>query len=340
MRLHSFFRHINIYIALAATVAVFSCSTPGGRKEVADAVPVKIERFDSLVTLYPRMDSSERAAFRGQYAPAIQFALQAQADSASVDSLLTAYVESRVMTVFGTDISQRFREADSVENQLGLAKVVVGELFPRVVWPQRIIGVVSPYRQSIMFTDSCVLVGLNHYLGRDYAGYGYFEPYQRRLKDPEQLPVRLVESVIAMGCPYRGGDESTVLSRMLHDGAVLWGVKQALPDTPDSVLMGWSVEQTEWVNENLPQIWQTMIERNLLFTTDKSVGDRLTHITPATTLVNPQAPGRLGSYIGMLIVDRFLDENKQAEPKQMLDSAVYNSPATLVKSGFAPQMRR
>lgn len=336
-----FFRYKKyIYVAIMLSVAFGACSRANVCKEIVNVQPVEIERFDSLVTLYSCMDSLDRAAFRERYAPAVRFALRAHVDSALADSLLLAYVKSRVVTVFEPDIQQRFLRADSIEAQLGMARAVVGELFPQVCWPKRIIGVVSPYSQSIMFTDSCALVGLNHYLGRDYYGYSYFEPYQRRMKEPSQMPVRFVESVIAMSCPYRGSDESTALSHMLYDGAVLWGVKQALPDTPDSVLMGWSSGQTEWVEENIPQIWQTMIERNLLFTTNKTVGDRLTRFAPVTTLISPDAPGRLGSYIGMLVVDGFLKENKQAEPKQMLDSAVYNSSSTLVKSGFAPQLRR
>lgn len=331
-------------LSVALLICMCSCSDRIGSNFVATPDTVSIERFDRDIIVFADMDSADRVQFKNKYKPALDFlvpvASAGTVADACHDSIINAYADSRAVTVFEPDVERFLPALDSVEQVVSMAKAKSENLFPDIVWPRRLIGIVSPYNQSMIFSDSCLLVGLNHYLGRDYVGYGCFEPYQRRFKDCAQLPVRLVESVIINNYPYCSSSESTALSKMLYDGAVLWGVKQALPDTPDSVLMGWSSGQTEWVEENIPQIWQTMIERNLLFTTNKTVGDRLTRYAPVTTLISPEAPGRLGSYIGMLVVDGFLKENKQAEPKQMLDSAVYNSSSTLVKSGFAPQLRR
>ncbi|WP_289858689.1 hypothetical protein [uncultured Muribaculum sp.] len=318
------------------------CAGSGcGRKHTGEAAgKVAIERFDVDIVGFQGLDSVSKENFKAKYGPVIDFLLPAlsvsDTNNINLDSLIAVYANSRGVAVFEPDVMRLLPNLDSLERSIGMAKAVSRNIFPDIVWPNRLIGIVSTYNQSMIFNDSVLLVGLNHYLGREYAGYGYFEPYQRRFKDSGQLPVRLMESVIVKNYPYRNSSEPTALSKMLYDGAVLWGIKQALSLPDDTLLMGWTAEQKMWVDNNLEKVWHKMVENKLLFSTDPSVADRLTRVAPSASLVHPEAPGRIGSYLGLLIVSRFLDNNPKAEPRQMLDSAMYNSLSTLVKSGFAP----
>lgn len=329
--------YIYYNVCMLLSVALYSCN--GNSGSVENAEPVRIERFDMLAAGFDNMSQAERDSFISEYEPALRLLVpEVLWSKDESDSLISAYAGSPAMTIFESDIQKYFGKSDTLEMQLGQVKSVFDRLYSRSEWPSRIIGIVLPYNQSIVYNDTCALVGLNHYLGMNYEGYRRFEPYQRRFKNKEQLPVRLAESVLLRSYPFKHSDESTVLSRMLYDGAVLWGVKHSLPDTPDSVLMGWSSSQQQWVDDNMAEVWQSLIERKLLFSTDPWVIDRISRTAPATSLISQECPGRIVGYIGMLIVDRFLEKNKQAEPSQMLDSAVYNSSTTLVKSGFAPQL--
>lgn len=329
---------IYIYVCGLLCCILWSCNNSSG-KAIEDVEPIRIERFDTIIAGFDSMDRGAKDSLVSTYGSVFKLLVPQVLDSThDPDSLISEYSHSNAVTVFESDIISRLGQTELLEEQLGQVKTVFNDLFADADWPKRIIGIVLPYNQSIVFVDTCALVGLNHYLGLDYEGYRYFEPYQRRLKTKEQLPVRLAESILLRSYPYKRSDESTALSRMLYDGAVLSGVRRSLPDTPDSVLMGWSREQNEWVNTNLAKVWQSLIERKQLFSTDPVVADRLTRMAPTTSIVSSDCPGRIGSYLGMLIVDRFLEKNEQAEPSQMLDSAVYNSSTTLVKSGFAPQL--
>jgi len=304
-----------------------------GCTEKPQAEKAEIERFDSLVADYHTMEPSDRATFRHKYSDAILFITKG--DTLNSDSVIDAYSRSNALKMFGKDVNGRLTMTDSLETALGEIKAGFNEKLPDIKW-KRIIGVISTYNQSVILTDSSLLLGLNHYLGSDYEAYSYFEPYQRAVKTPRHLPYDVAEALIVNRFPFIRGNESTLLNRILYEGSVLTAVNEVVPGNNAAESMGYDTIAWKWLSDNEKQMWNAMIDREMLFSMDPAIADRMTRPAPATSILHPDAPGRATRYIGYKIVESYRKRHPEKTLQWLLSPEFYNSPSTLIDSQYIP----
>lgn len=254
----------------------------------------------------------------------------------TADSAMSIYSSSAAQRVFGPDILRIYPTLDTLELQLGAIRDNLKESLPSLIFPTRIITFATPYNQSIIIADSTLMIALNHYLGECYEGYRSFERYQRTLKTRTRIPMDVAEAVIASAYPYKPRRQPTVLSRILYEGALLHGVADALPEKDEATLLGFTPEEYHWATENHQRAWQTLIEADLLYSSDQGVIDRLLLPSPSTSVINPNAPGRLGRFIGYEMVKSYLKNNDGTTTGQLLDSDFYDSMTTLKDAHYNP----
>ena len=309
-----------------------------------NVVPVDIARFDMAVTAYAGMDSCDRGSFRQQYAPVIGMlrGLMSLPDSIDADDeLIAAYSGSRGMNVFGRAVADSLPDLTDAAIDLARGRDRLLEWTPDFVWPE-IYGVISTYNHAVLTSDTTVCVALNHFLGEDYDGYSYFDKYQRRLKRPDMIAPMTMQAIVASRYPYKATPDATVISRMVYDGALVLATALSVEGDGRSAdeitrdLLGWTPEQWMWARDNESLAWNRLIEQDMIYSTDMTVADRLTRQSPSTPLLHPQAPGRMGTYLGMMVAKSWLDRNDGAVPTALLDSVVYNSPSLLIDSRYVP----
>lgn len=329
--------------ALVAAAALLSGCGPAGGGARGDGAPAVIVRYDLALAGYPALDSAARSDFRRDYAEvnAIMLPLYAASHPGDDgvegdDRRLCGYAGSRGVAMFGRAVAERLGALDSVERVLGRVRARAGEMVPEMHWP-RLYGVVSAYSQSIILGgDSVALIGLNHYLGPDDEAYAGMDAYVRRDKRLSALPAQLVEALVASQAPYRPGEgDATALSRMLYAGASLWIAAQLTGDD-GARLLGWSADEAAWAVANEPQAWDALISRRLLYSTDEAIGERLVRAAPSTPLLHPQAPGRLGAWLGLRIVEAYVKSHPGIRPWQLLQCDFYGSVSSLVDAGYNP----
>lgn len=249
----------------------------------------------------------------------------------SVDTLVT----SAAFSIFYPDVESRFMSGDSIERILGLLERNFSEIFdnsPRHLY----FGVVSPYRQPIMFADSLVFVALNHYLGADYDGYAGMDEYLRNQKTSRHMPYDIAEAIVAVENPYVMSSEAEVIERMIYEGALSAAVMRLIPDASLAELLGWSDEQMSVVVANEGEIWKRMAASGLIYSTDPLDGDRLLSQSPSTAVISPELPGRVGRYIGYRIVESYLNSHRDMTVEQMLRPEFYSGRSRLIESGYSP----
>ncbi len=324
--------------AMAFIIHALLMSCAGGSDGVS---AVEIKRFDLAAPGYAVLDSTERAAFRDTF----QSAADVVASIVSMgevrhadDAFLSDYASDSKMLYYLPDVERRLGPLDSAEHVIGRAVSNSRTSLPELKWPG-IYGAVITYSQSVVVADSVLLIGLNHYLGPDYEPYGYFEPYQRYGKQKRFLPYNVVEAVVSVQYPYRAPSDATALSRMVYEGALAETVLALTGSDDESAVTGYTADQTAWAYGNEAQAWNAMIEKNLIYSTDPAVSDRLVRPSPSTSILHPSSPGRMGRFMGMQIVKSYLDRHPGVSAASLLDSAVYNSPDFLIGSGYSPMPR-
>lgn len=237
------------------------------------------------------------------------------------------YAGGRAMQAFGPMVRERIESLDSVEAVLGHALKDYGST--------RLVGVISPYSQAVVTHPSgYVFIALNHYLGAGSPAYAGFPDYLRKRKEIKQLPSDVVEAVIAAEhAPELAGD-ATLLNHLLYRGALLNAVAKAMPaDTPEATILGMTPEEYAWCVENEGRIWQTLIERQMLYSADAGMIDRLMKPAPRSTQINANAPGQTALFTALKIAQAY---EKATGSAATPEPAFYNDNQTLVKSKYAP----
>lgn len=330
-----------------AAIAIAGGCTISNNADTANTESMKIDRYDLEVSAYPALDSASRADFLMAYADVNRLVLQLYAAShpgvskEASDSMMSEYARSRGVSMFGCAIRERLGATDSIEAALGEAASRSRSMIPELKWP-RLYGIISTYDQAIILSgDSIALIGMNHYLGPDDEAYEGFDNYRRRDKRLAALPAQLTESLLYSQWPYELPDkDATALSHMLYDGAVAWITMRITGTERPEEIIGWDEVQTKWAEANESNAWEALINRKMLYSTDEDYGMRLTQRAPTTSMLHPDAPGRMGTWLGMRIIDAYMKSHPDTEPRQLLQKDFYGNLKTLVESGYNPLRRQ
>lgn len=231
-------------------------------------------------------------------------------------------------SVFGEAIEQYLPPLDSVERELG-----------RALGPESgvtLYGVIIPYNQSVITLDKGhIFIGLNHYLGPDYDGYkGAFPVYLRHRKTIDRLPIDVMQAHTAALYPAEFADSPTLFNRLLYQGALLETANERL-QAPDSTLLGLTSDEIKWCEENEANLWKTLLSRDMLYSTDSQMAERLLSPAPNSNLLSGNAPGQAALYLAVKIVRAYCKKNNSAA-EDILKNKLYNDNQTLIKSEYAP----
>ncbi len=301
----------------------------------ADKVPV--ERLDRVIAA-GNPDSILSADYRpGAEAVCALFANIQEATDSQLVVATSAMAENDALTLFQSDIDSRLGDLAKVESQLGSFREKAAKELPGLNFPTHIYGIATPYYQSVMTVDSVMLIGLNHYLGDDYPGYEGFGKEAARLKRKQRMAIDAAEALIRRDYPFEANDSTTLMQRMLYDGAVNIALSLTLPDASLSDILGISDDTMRGIKRFERQIWHELIERGLLFSTDEFTTDALFKPAAVSTPLGHNCPGRAVRYLAFEIVKRYLDNNNGFHDiSRCLSADFYNDEQTLAKSGYNP----
>lgn len=321
---------MNKYILIVfALILVFCSSCNNDNISKRDV----FNRLDVALATYASIDDEKRSTVRDSLGDVIDVWFNIQGKHNVNDSTLIEYSKSRAVTVFSPDICALFDvETCNFSVILKLQDNICNHFDDSVFYD--IYSVVSPYNQSIFIADNMMFVGLNHYLGADYAGYDYFEPYQRITKTPEHLVYDIAEATIIDKFPYKSKEDESVLNILLYNGAILYAIMQLVPDADLAEAMGYTQEQLSWAEDNEKNAWSALISRKLLYSTNQLDANRLVNPSPVTSILHHESPGRLGRYMGYKIVKSYVDKHPKVDLKWLLSSDFYNSMQSLIDSGY------
>jgi hypothetical protein len=193
------------------------------------------------------------------------------------------------------------------------------------------------FNNSIITGDSVLGIGLDRYLGRDCE-------YYKRLQIYKYIAARMTSSNIVPDCLYAWGSTEwdfsgmkypvdNVMTEMIHYGKLKYFEKCMLPEVRDSVIFGFSDNQMKFCRNNESQMWQYIVENNLLFNTDRFVIRKMTDEAPFTSYFTNESPGRASVWIGFRIVESYMIKNRNVtlaglmgntDVQSILEKARYN----------------
>ena len=193
----------------------------------------------------------------------------------------------------------------------------------------------SGFNQSIVTTPEVLGISLDKYLGsqcRFYSQLG-IPDYKRRNMNPQKIVYDALYGLASQQFEYKGNTENLV-SAMIHQGKLLYFLDAMIPDGPDSLKIGYTLDQLKWCEVHQTEMWSYLIEKKMLFSGERMELVRFINPAPFTSPFGQKSPGRTGAWIGWQIVKSFMNKNPQVSLNALMLENDYHK--ILNESGYSP----
>ena len=172
---------------------------------------------------------------------------------------------------------------------------------------------------SVMIQPDGILISLDFYLGNDDRIYDYIGmPRFRSIRcQPSYITRDIAQSLFqnVYGRQY----QKDVLTEMINVGKQLYFIEAMNPSMPDSVLMGYSSKQLQWVEQYEADVWASIVGNDILYANTADLFRSFFGDAPFTQAFSNDAPPRLGEYIGLQIIRSYMTNN-EVNLREMLDN--------------------
>jgi hypothetical protein len=234
------------------------------------------------------------------------------------------------MLILKHDVDSVYPDLSEVEAGLSDAFKHYKYYFPQGELPE-VIGFISAFENGIVTSDSLLGIGLDMFMGRNYKFYPAAINDQYRIKN--LIPENLVPSAMkgfAKG-KFELSQDRAMLNKMIYEGKILYFLDAMLPNTPDTLKIGYTAQQLQWCKEYEVAIWSLFIDRNLLFSTDELEYNKYLAEAPFTTGLDNNSAPMIGVWAGWQIVRKYMDENPNVTLAQLMQEQDYQKILKLSK---------
>jgi hypothetical protein len=337
-------RFLILILILILSQAGVSCKRNHYRVNTSSTgVTIEVMRLEKdLFSLNPEQVIPAIPSLKKKYGGFLQlFSLVINTGDISDDSfgdLLLRFCSDKQNFEVYNQTEKKFENIGFIENGLKDAFRHYKYYFPDKNIPA-VFTCITGFNNSIITGDSLLGIGLDRYLGADC-------PYYPRLNIFKYQAARMTPENIVPDCMYGWAASEwdfsalkypadNVLSEIIHNGKLKYFEKCMLPETADDIIFGFSKEQMKFCQNNEGQMWQYLVENNLLFSTDQLTIRKLTGEAPFTGYFTKESPGRAADWIGFRIVEAFMTRNNGEKLEEMLKSTDVQN--ILEKAKYSPQ---
>jgi len=195
---------------------------------------------------------------------------------------------------------------------------------------------ISGFNQSVVTAEKIVGISLDKYLGRDCKFY------QQLNSTPQYKVMNMYKERIPSDVAYAWAitefedqnSTKTVLDNMIEKGKMMYLVDAMLPETPDSLKIGYTEKQLEWCEKNEPAMWTYLIEQKMLYSSKRMDIVRYINDAPSTSGFPNESPGRAGVWIGWKIVRQYMKKHPEISVPELM--AIKDYQKILNESEYDP----
>lgn len=304
-----------------------------------DAPAVEIHRFDkALLQWLESGDDAQKKVLTDDYYQMLDLTgkgiLNVQTpEREDFFTKLSSYYSEPTLRGLYRDAVSNFENTDDMEKTLGQAFAFLKDVFPQSQIPALYMHV-SGFNQNVLVGDSALSLSIDKYLGAEYPLYKEFFPdYDRRKMSKEFAVVDYIAGWLMSEFPF-SGKENVLLDQMIYYGKIYYIVSLALPEVSIADILGYTAEDWQWCVDNEKILWKNIITRKHLYTPDNTTTQKYFSNHPCTFLAD-KAPGNLGIWVGIRIVEKYIGETK-ASPSALMNAMPEAAQEFLSASKYRP----
>ena len=337
-------RYKGILIILLLLPGMLSCRKNPYRVDVSSvSADIEVNRLEKdLFSIDPAEIAVSMPVLREKYGSFLQLFSYVintgNVNDSSFSGFLGRFCTDKINNEVYESVMRLYPDVEAIEEEMEESFRHYKWYFPQSMIPA-VYTCITGFNNSLIIGDSVIGIGLDRYLGRD-------SDYYKRLQIYRYLAARMNSWNIVPDCLYGWGASEwdfasmgypvdDVMTEIVHEGKLKYFQKCMMPELNDTVLFGFSDGQMKFCRNNEMQMWQYMIEHDLLFSTDQFTIRKLTGEAPFTTFFTNESPGRAAAWIGFRIVESYMMKNRSMTLGEMMDNT--DIQGILEKARYIPE---
>lgn len=209
-------------------------------------------------------------------------------------------------------VENKFKDTGTLNDDIKSLYQHLNYYYPEIVLPSTYFYVsgIDYSVPSVMIDRQGVVIALDYYLDNEDAIYDYVGmPRFRSLRcSPSYITRDLAESIY-LGYVERQTPQKDVMTEMIKAGKKLYFIEAMNPSLPDSVLLGYSTKQMNWIKRHEGDVWAALVGNDMLYAKSAEMFRMYFGDAPFTQAFSNDAPPRLGEFVGLQIVRSYMKNN-------------------------------
>ncbi len=257
-------------------------------------------------------------------------------DSSSVDSVLH-FIDDKTMASANIAVNKIYSQEklSQLTSELNLCLKRHKYHFKNKSLPNRFITCTSGFNFYVANTDSALVVGLDMYLKDTSVFYKMLQlpDYQTHCMTEDYILPDLMRGWLLT--EFDNTDPvNNLLNYTIFYGKIYYSVNALLPNTPDSLLIGYTTNQLAYCKKYEKNLWGYFAEKNRLYETNMRTVQELTAEGPFTAAISKDCPPRIAMWVGWQIIKSYMEKNDNVTLEQLFNEK--DAQKILSKSKYRP----
>lgn len=257
------------------------------------------------------------------------------------DSLLNARRKDSLKQSLYLEIKKIYGNESSLEDSLTTIFERAHYYYPQIDAPTiySFSGELNYDTPIAFYPDSQeMIVGMDWFLGSENPLYKELgvPSYLRTAMAPTYFKAKIAEAIGTKIVPF-DIKKRTFIDKMIYLGKILIIEDALLPETPDTIKIGYTPEQIEWCYNYEAKVYQYFAEEQCFFSDDRKLPERFLNPAPFSkffTQNDTESPGKIGQWMGWQICRAYLSKH----PEITLQEFINNTDGAQIfkESGYKP----
>ncbi len=296
-------------------------------------VPIEIKRYGQ--TLFS-LDTTRFAEELNRIQPDYQVFIGNNYNQPELLNQLYNFVTDTVLIKVNKKTQEVFPDLTHLETTIGKAFGRYDYFFPDKN-PPVVYTYVSGmhYENPVEKNQDLLIIALDVFLGSDYEAYKYLglPKYRINRMTPDYIPVEVMKTLYNVEI-NPGFRQKTLLERMIGAGKALVFLDATLPELSDTLKIGYSQKQWDWIENNKKPVWAYLVENQLFYNSSYDLQIEFMQEAPFTTGFGNESTPRLGVWLGWQIVRAYHQNHPEVSLSELINNA--DAQEILQESGYKP----
>jgi hypothetical protein len=305
--------------------------------------PVLFKRLDKDVFLLtPENSQQKMVEYQKKYSTFYtRYVSSIVNNGGQVDSL---YSQTLLRFINNQDIKNAYRDLTKSysDNDIELLGDDVTEavkrfkvFFPKRKMPKQFVTFMSGFQYNVVYVDSTLGIGLDMYLGSNNEFYSMMQlpKFRTRTMNKEHVLSDAIRGWVIT--EFDNADPvNNLLNHMIFYGKIFYVCDALLPNVHDSIKMGYTTAQMQYLDKYEKNVWGFFAKDNKLYDNDMKLVSEFTSDGPFTRAISKECPPRVAMWLGRQIVKSYMEHNDDATLEELMNEK--DAQKILSKSKYKP----